>query len=75
MTDIRERARLFYDGCQAYVFGKDTNGVLPVDRDNLDVQLLLKRYGVVPSDDFFNMCSMRCGLKRRSAERRQRCLH
>ena len=53
MTDITERARLFYDGRQAYVFGKDTNGVLPVDRDNLDLQLFLNRYGVVPSDDFF----------------------
>jgi hypothetical protein len=43
----------FYDGRQAYVFGEDTNGVLPVDRDNIDLQLFLNRYGVVPSDDFF----------------------
>jgi hypothetical protein len=53
VTDMTERADLFFDGRQAYVFGKDTNGVLPVDRDNLDLQLFLNRYGVAPSDSFF----------------------
>jgi hypothetical protein len=53
VRDVTERAQLFFDGRQAYVFGKDTNGVLPVDRDNLDLQLFLNRYGVAPSDSFF----------------------
>jgi len=53
VTDITERAQLFFDGRQAYVFGRDTNGVLPVDRDNLDLQLFLNRYGVAPSDSFY----------------------
>jgi hypothetical protein len=54
VTDVTERARLFFDGRQAYVFGNDTNGVLPVDRDNLDLQLFLNRYGIAPSDSFYN---------------------
>lgn len=51
LDDIRERAELFYDGRMAYVFDKSTKQLLPVDRDNVDTQLFLNRYGISPVDD------------------------
>ena len=51
--DVTERGLLFYDGRQAYVFLHDTKVLLPVDRDNAEMQLFLNRYGIAPNDRLF----------------------
>ena len=58
MRDISQRGRLFYDGRTAYVFDKASKQLLPVERDNADMQAFLARYGVAPSDAFVKHAPM-----------------
>lgn len=50
VRDARERGILFWDGRLAYIFLHDTKEEVVVDPENPEYQLLMRAYGIAPTD-------------------------
>ncbi len=53
LSDLKERGCFYYDGRTAYFFFETNKNLMVIDRDNQDLELVLIKYGVAPSETLF----------------------
>jgi hypothetical protein len=50
IADLEQRGKLYHDGHTAYLFLNEDKRLIPIERDEVQLELLLQKYGVAPSD-------------------------
>lgn len=52
-ADLKKRGRFYYDGRTSYFFFETNKNLMEINRDNHDLELVLIKYGVAPSETLF----------------------